>query len=428
MAKKLKIILIISAVCLIGAGVFYLSDIWKGNEIQTQTVQNLKLLTSHSDPEAGEEWVVSFETIGNADLAIIPTDRESVGDLDFISLTCDGKEKTEEGALEILDGDVIFYSDWQCDGVGIVTHLVNVARKHTLKFRFGDKAAFAYNNPDSVTDTFADESKIASKSNITVSGGQVYLATCKDNGTACSAAGECCSNYCVDGVCCNNACTGSTCQRCDSYSNAGAGTCGYISTAVDPDSECTTASPPAADSCKSENCSGTGYACGYLAAGEQNQPACKRCSGDSYNPVDFTHNTQDSEGSYVCNNTTGTCRACDSGGTCGYADVDTDPGNQCGTACADKNNYTTGRTCTDICDDYSHQTGNCNGSGGCTTGACACYRIGTDWYPTNGQYYVWDSKNGCYESSANCGTVMSLISDAPTCAGHYPQWTNCDCY
>lgn len=50
--------------------------------------------------------------------------------------------------------------------------------------------------------------------------------------TACTSNSQCCSGFCADGVCCNTACTGSTCQRCDSSSNAGAGTCGDLSLTV----------------------------------------------------------------------------------------------------------------------------------------------------------------------------------------------------
>src|SRR4030042_4529551 len=150
MTKRLKIILIFLIICLIGAGVFSFLNIQKKESAQTKTTPNLKLLTSHSSPEAGENWVVSFETTGASDLTITPKDPETIGDLDFVSLTCDGKEKKEEGVLQILAGDVISYSNWQCTGKGELTHLVNIARKHTLKFQFGSKIAFAYNNPDSV--------------------------------------------------------------------------------------------------------------------------------------------------------------------------------------------------------------------------------------------------------------------------------------
>jgi hypothetical protein len=86
-------------------------------------------------------------------------------------------------------------------------------------------------------------------------------ASTKANGESCSLGSECTSTYCADSICCDTTCTGSTCQRCDSYSNAGAGTCGYISTAVDPDNECT-----ASTNCGGDNCKGTGYTCDSLAA------------------------------------------------------------------------------------------------------------------------------------------------------------------
>jgi len=305
--KYPKFVLLLVLFCLIGAGAFYFSNTGQESETQTQTVQNLKLLNSHSHPEAGDEWVVSFETRGPANLTITPTDPDTVDDLDFVSLSCDGKEKTEEEPLQILAEDAIFYPDWQCDGTGKVIHLVNIARKHTLKFQFSNKIAFAYNNPDSVTDTFDDESKIASKENITVSGSQVYLATCGDNGDACSAGGDCCSNYCVDDVCCNTTCTGSTCQRCDSYSNNGTGTCGYVnSSSEDPDSEC----PGGFGTCAATTCSGSGYSCGYLT-GQQGCVTCTYCTGSNYNCSNYAIDSQPS-GCTGCNycNGAGSCKSC----------------------------------------------------------------------------------------------------------------------
>ena len=242
-------------------GAFYSSNIQKGNKVSQEeglsTTPTLKLLNSHSNPQTGEEWVVSFETIGKANLTITPKDQDTVNDMDFISLTCNNEEKTEN--LNILEGDTIFYPNWQCTGQGELTHLVNIARKHILSFQFSNKIAFAYNNPDSVTDTFADESKVSATTTVVISGGQATLETCTDTGGACSAAGECCTGFCVDSVCCDSACSDTPCYRCDGYSNNGTGTCGYVSTAVDPDNECT----PVANSsegCRSNNCSGTAAA------------------------------------------------------------------------------------------------------------------------------------------------------------------------
>ena len=70
--KHSKFILIIFVVCLIVGGIFYFSNNQEGNEVQPQATPNLKLLNSHSHPEAREEWVVSFETEGKADLTITP--------------------------------------------------------------------------------------------------------------------------------------------------------------------------------------------------------------------------------------------------------------------------------------------------------------------------------------------------------------------
>lgn len=129
----------------------------------------------------------------------------------------------------------------------------------------------------------------------------------------CSLDGDCDSTHCVDGVCCDTACSGTVCQTCGSLSSAGSGHCGYVNnSSQDPRNTCATASPPAAGSCKSPNCSGTGYACGYLS-GEAGQPTCKRCSGTSYDPVNIANAAQDTEGTNLC---TATHYRCNGSGGC----------------------------------------------------------------------------------------------------------------
>jgi len=320
MLKKYpKFILFLILFCLVGAGVFYFSNSWKGDETQIQTAQNLKLLNSHSHPEAGDEWVVSFETIGSADLIIIPTDPETIDDLDFTSIKCARSVVLAEEGFgkevnpEIQARDVLFVPDWSCEGVGIISHLVNIARKHTLKFQFGGKIAFAYNNPDSVSDSFTDESKVSATSSVVVTGGQVYLAACQATGTACSVDEDCCSDHCVDSYCCDTACTGSTCQRCDGYSNNGTGTCGYVSSSSeDPDNDC----PGVAGTCAATTCSGSDYSCGYLT-GQQGCGACKYCTGSSYSCANVANGT-DPYGS--CPGSFGTCAGsnCNGSGACQY--------------------------------------------------------------------------------------------------------------
>jgi len=139
----------------------------------------------------------------------------------------------------------------------------------------------------------------------------------------CSLDGDCDSTHCVDGVCCDTACSGLACQTCGALSSAGLGNCGYVNNnSPDPHNICTTATPPTVNSCKSPNCSGTGYTCGYLS-GEASQPTCKRCTGSSYDPANIANATQDAEGTNLCTaahyrcNGSGLCTApCNT--TCGY--------------------------------------------------------------------------------------------------------------
>ena len=354
--KYQKFILIIFLLCLIGAGIFCFLNIQKKESAQTKTTPNLKLLTSHSSPQTGENWVVSFETTGASDLTITPKDQDTIGDLDFVSLTCDSKEKTKDGSLQILNGDAVFYSGWECNGTGQLTHLVNIARKHTLKFQFGNKMAFAYNNPDSVTDSFTDESKIVATSSVVITGGQAKLATCGSNGTACSVAGECCSNYCVNSVCCNNICNGTPCYRCDSYSNAGAGTCGYVSTTVDPDSECTPVAN-ASEGCRSDNCSGTAAACGVVSSGDGVCPVCGRCTDSDIECEYHPANTYDS--------TCSQCKGC-SGSEIGSCS--TNQTTSCGVGTYGCSSCGCNASC---CPTYNKSYQKCS-NGICTTSGCSC--------------------------------------------------------
>jgi len=244
--KYPKFILFFLILFLVVGGIFYFSDNQVEKDTLTQTAPYLKLLNSHSHPQTGENWVVSFETRGPVDLTITPEDKDSIGDLDFVSLTCDGEEKPPQ----ILANDVIFYPNWSCQKTGEITHLVNIARKHTLEFQFGNKIAYAYNNPDSVTDTFNNETYIDSKSNITVDtgAGTVKLSTCSDYGTACGGAGECCSNKCINDVCCDSDCTG-LCKTCSGNDGGTAGTCHNTADNYDLDFEC---AGPSYDACSNQ--------------------------------------------------------------------------------------------------------------------------------------------------------------------------------
>jgi hypothetical protein len=104
----------------------------------------LVIINPYSHPKQGGYWEVSFTTVGQADLTISPNDQNTIADLEFTSLTCDGQERTPQ----ILEGDVIFYPNWECQKEGKVSHLVRKENQHELKFQFGDQIAYAHNWSD----------------------------------------------------------------------------------------------------------------------------------------------------------------------------------------------------------------------------------------------------------------------------------------
>ena len=72
-------------------------------------------------------------------------------------------------------------------------------------------------------------------------------------GSACGAAGECSTGFCVDGFCCNSACTG-LCKSCSgAYNLNGDGICGNIECA-DPQNECSGAATCVGNGTCGANC------------------------------------------------------------------------------------------------------------------------------------------------------------------------------
>jgi len=101
----------------------------------------INVLNLHSHPQQGDNWEVDFTTVGKADLKIIPNDQSTIDDDEFVALYCGDKEMIPQ----ILLGDIIYYKDWQCNEVGKVIHYTLKAGHHTLRFKFGDQVAYAYN-------------------------------------------------------------------------------------------------------------------------------------------------------------------------------------------------------------------------------------------------------------------------------------------
>lgn len=83
--------------------------------------------------------------------------------------------------------------------------------------------------------------------------GKVYLFTRKVNGDPCTAAAECTSGFCVDGVCCNAACGGglrSDCQSCAATESGGTnGLCAPVASTRNVTCRAATDSCDAAEIC-----------------------------------------------------------------------------------------------------------------------------------------------------------------------------------
>lgn len=94
---------------------------------------DIEVLTTYQHPLTGEDWVVDFATVGESDLYVRPRNQSTVDEIEFVSLTCDGEERVPD----IQAGEVLYYPNWSCDGIGTVTHLINQEGGHILDFSFG---------------------------------------------------------------------------------------------------------------------------------------------------------------------------------------------------------------------------------------------------------------------------------------------------
>lgn len=231
------------------------------------------------------------------------------------------------------------------------------------------KKAIANSSP-SVTDTFTDETMIATTSNLLVDtgGGQVILADVCD-GVA--------NNTQVPG------CDG-TCQACQNN------TCGVADADTDPGNiNCSVTN------CNTGNCKGGTAECGWLTSGDGTCTVCKTCDGaTSVACEDYTNNTQDSG----CD---GTCQACQSG-NCGVADADTDPGN---INCSATNCYT---------GDCKGGTAECKIYGGGQKGAC-----GTCYYCNDADYQC--------DPVPNSTDPLGDCSPVDFCTNYIYGWSGNNC-
>lgn len=146
-------------------------------------------------------------------------------------------------------------------------------------------------------------------------------------------------------------------------------------------------SDPCADNTTTHQCGqdGGGGTCSpKTPANEYGLAACKRCNGSSIDPVNVTDDTQDAEGSNVCNST---CKKCSSG------------------SCVDQTNA---QDLFGHCSDAQCYTGNCDGSG-----ACGLQTSSTDTYGYCGTTNC--STGNCIGGSNACGYYTSGQHSCSTC-------------
>ena len=162
--------------------------------------------------------------------------------------------------------------------------------------------------------------------------------------------------------------------------------------------------------CSINNSSGE---CVAKSAGENGLPACQRCNGSSLTHVNVSNNTQDTEGSNVCNQT---CKKCNGTGSCVNQASGENLFSQCSGA------YT--------CSGYTTRLRNmCNGSGACAaidasasdcSGICASYcsggscistdtGTGTCTVSTNAR--VASGGDGSCSSGTCAGTIIDDFED-----------------
>ena len=293
-------------------------------------------------------------------------------------------------------------------------------------------------------------------------------ATCANNtcglkplGAACTAAAQCQSGFCTEGVCCNNACSDGSpglCKTCKGTSTSVAGTCSYVDKGgSDPKSGCTKSDLSKGDCSNAGTCDGAG-ACQRqpnTAGCRQNsctagvQTLAANCNGGTQCPAVQT----DKCDPFVCGLTAClmTCKAnsdCN-GVTCNVTtnncgekladgkqcSIDTDCTNGhciggicCHTTCAACQSCSSVGTCTNIkaggapltncgtkaASGACGNNGTCDGSGNCAQNA-TCNASFTTCKDVNTQY---DPKGNCdYSGSTPACDLVADDCGAYVCSG-----------
>ncbi len=137
---------------------------WIVPHLSNQTFEIiLTILNVHSHPSLYGNWTVEFETFGTANLTITATnepnytseytrwsnfsDDSKFYDLKFLEIKCGNETKQYEwrGGSCSENECSLFMENYGCNSTGYETSKVLTAKKHILKFQFGDETAYAYN-------------------------------------------------------------------------------------------------------------------------------------------------------------------------------------------------------------------------------------------------------------------------------------------
>ncbi len=212
------------------------------------------------------------------------------------------------------------------------------------------------------------------------------------DGQTCSAAGDCKSAHCVDGVCCDTPCAGK-CEGCAIAGNEGVCT-PYPS--GDPDSDCVGANPECSGACDGKSACAFPDAQKSCGASECNAgvQTDQVCAGDG---TCTSHQTQCGDfgcGASICITTCTTEADCTSNAYCksGLCELKSSDGNTCGDAVECESGF---------CEDSICCAGACPAPGSCSSGACLCGGVACAAGSACILYHVDQDGDGYGMASAN---------------------------
>ncbi|MFA5077461.1 MAG: LamG-like jellyroll fold domain-containing protein, partial [Candidatus Micrarchaeia archaeon] len=141
---------------------------WIVPSLSNQTYEiSISVLNIHSHPTLYGNWAVEFITLGEANLTVTATNEpnytseytrwsdslEENYDLKFLELRC-GNETFQYqwlGSDCLSEECSVFAENYSCNETSYETSKVLSAKKHVLKFQFGDEAVYAYNDAANIT-------------------------------------------------------------------------------------------------------------------------------------------------------------------------------------------------------------------------------------------------------------------------------------